>query len=78
MALGAGSVADEANTVSVGSTSGTRQVVSTINTQRRQPTASSTDAVNGSGCSPTNQNVANNTTDLITALDTRLDTAEAE
>ena len=58
VALGANSVADIANTISVGFVGGERQIV---NVFAGALSATSTDAVNGSQLYQTNLNVGNNT-----------------
>ena len=63
MALGAGSVADVANTVSVGAAGSERKIV---NVADGSVASGSTDAVNGSQLYATNQNVATNTANIAT------------
>jgi autotransporter adhesin len=61
VALGAGSIADQANTVSVGAVGGERRIV---NLAPGTISATSTDAVNGSQLFATNQNVATNAANI--------------
>ncbi len=72
MALGAGSIADRGDAVSVGNATLKRQIT---NMAAGTLSDSSTDAVNGSQLYATNQNVTANTTN-ITDLDSRVTTVD--
>ena len=61
VALGAGSVANRANAVSVGSAGANRQI---INVAAGEVSSASTDAINGSQLHQTNQNVVQNQADI--------------